>query len=119
MRVAAALVLFAHGFAHLVGFVVPWRLAALPEMPYKTTIFGGRVNVGDSAIKSLGVVWLLLAVAFVASAVGLLLHGSWWLPFTIVVAVLSLVMCAVGWPDSKIGAPVNLAVIIVAIFVMR
>jgi hypothetical protein len=33
MRIVAALVLLVHGVSHLVGFVVPWRLATLPEVP--------------------------------------------------------------------------------------
>jgi hypothetical protein len=49
MRFVAALVLIVHGVAHLVGFVVPWRLATLPEVPYRSTILGGRLEVGMPA----------------------------------------------------------------------
>jgi hypothetical protein len=38
MQIVLAVFLFAHGFVHLVGFVVPWRIANLKEMPYKTTV---------------------------------------------------------------------------------
>jgi hypothetical protein len=33
-------------------------------VPYKTTIFGGGVDVGDTGIKIVGILWLLTALAF-------------------------------------------------------
>jgi hypothetical protein len=36
MRFALAALLIVHGVAHLVGFVVPWRLVASPEVPCRT-----------------------------------------------------------------------------------
>jgi hypothetical protein len=47
MRIIVGLILLAHGFAHLVGFVVPWRLMAVPDAAYKTTLLAGKINVGD------------------------------------------------------------------------
>ncbi|MBW2180913.1 MAG: ABC transporter permease, partial [Deltaproteobacteria bacterium] len=38
---AIAALVAIHGCVHLVGFVVPWRLAELKEMPYSTQVFGG------------------------------------------------------------------------------
>ena len=48
MRFVLALLLVAHGVAHLVGFVASWKLATLAELPYKTTVFSGRVDVATS-----------------------------------------------------------------------
>jgi hypothetical protein len=64
MRFVVALILFAHGFAHLVGFVVPWRMATLPQMPYKTTVLANSLDVGKTGIRVVGIVWLLVAVWF-------------------------------------------------------
>ena len=50
MRFGLAFLLVAHGVAHLVGFVSSWKLATLAELPYKTTVFSGRVDVGDAGI---------------------------------------------------------------------
>jgi hypothetical protein len=50
MRFALAAIVGVHGVAHLVGFVSSWRLATLPELPYKTTTFAGRFEVGDAGI---------------------------------------------------------------------
>jgi len=42
MRFVLAVLLVAHGVAHLVGFVSSWKLATLAELPYKTTAFSGQ-----------------------------------------------------------------------------
>jgi hypothetical protein len=45
MRFALSALLIAHGVAHLVGFVVPWKLLSTAEVPYRTTILGGMMFV--------------------------------------------------------------------------
>lgn len=106
MRLALSVLLIAHGVAHLVGFVVPWRLMAAPEMPYGTTILAGTVDIGDSGVRAVGVVWLIAAVAFVLLGSALLAGVSVraWL---FAILGLSLALCAVGWPDARIGVAIN------------
>ena len=111
MRIAIAVILFVHGFAHLVGFVVPWRIATLQEMPYKTSVLAGSVNVGSLGIRVLGIFWLITALAFVVCSMGVLARVPWWLPVTVIVAVFSLFLCIISWPDSRIGVFVNIAVV--------
>lgn len=53
-EIALAGFLLLHGVAHLVGFAVPWRLVRSEEVPYKTTILSGTVDVGDVGIRILG-----------------------------------------------------------------
>jgi len=109
MRFALSVLLIAHGVAHLVGFVVPWRLMATPDVPYRSTIFGGAVDVGDDGVKALGLVWLAAALVFVVLGGGLLAGFSIRL-WTFPVLGLSLALCAVGWPDARIGVIVNVVV---------
>jgi len=111
MHIALAVILFGHGFAHLVGFVVPWRIATLNEMPYKTTVFAGLINVGDLGIRVIGILWLIAALAFAVSGIGVLARLSWWLPVTVIVAVFSFILCIIGWPDSRIGVFINVAIV--------
>jgi hypothetical protein len=66
-------------------------------------------------VKALGVLWLVAALAFAASAAGVALHASWWRPLTTVTAIVSLALCVTGWPGSKIGVPVNVAIIVVLV----
>jgi len=45
MRFVIGMILFVHGFAHTVGFVVPWRTATLDDAPYKTTVMNDKIDV--------------------------------------------------------------------------
>jgi hypothetical protein len=107
MRFVIAAFLGAHGVAHLVGFVSSWKLAPLPELPYKTTTFAGHLDLGDASIRVMGVLWLLAALAFFGSAIAVAADARWALRFTLVVVVASLLLCTAGWPDSRIGLAVN------------
>lgn len=111
MRFALALILIVHGVAHLVGFIVPWQLAKLEETPYKTTLLGGRLEVGDMGIRLNGLLWLLAGLGFVVSGAALMLLAPWWPLFTIFVAACSLALAVAGWPDSRIGIPIDLLIL--------
>jgi hypothetical protein len=109
--VLAALLLI-HGFAHLVGFVVPWRLVKLEEMPYKTTLLDGRWDVGDAGIRAVGILWLLVGGAFFVLGGTAALTGVLYGPALLAIAALSTALCILGWPDSKLGLPVNVVVVV-------
>lgn len=111
MRIALAVILLVHGFAHVPGFVVPWRLATPSEMPYKTTLFAGLVNVGDDGIRVVGILWLLTAFALGVCAAGVVAQAPWWTPATLIAASLSLLLSLTGWPESRLGVFVNLGLI--------
>jgi hypothetical protein len=105
MRVALAVFLLVHGFAHLVGFLGTWRLSA--QVPYKTTILGGRLDLGDRGIRVMGLLWLLAALAFGVAAAATIAHPGWWLSFALLVSLGSLLMCLTAWPEAKIGAGID------------
>ena len=113
MRFLLAAILGAHGVAHLVGFVSSWRLMTLPEMPYKTTTLGGRLDLGDVGVRMLGGLWLLAALAFFGCAVAFASEVRVAARLTILACVASLVLCAAEWPASRIGLAVNLALLAV------
>ena len=102
MRFALSALLIAHGVAHLVGFVVPWKLVSTAEVPYRTTILGGMIDVGDAGTRALGVVWLMAALAFVLLA-GAVLAGWNVRLWIFAMLALSIVLCVVGWPEARIG----------------
>jgi len=116
MRFALAALFIAHGVAHLVGFVVPWKLVSTAEVPYRTTILGGMTDVGDAGARTLGVVWLLAAFAFVMLA-GAVLAGWNVRLWTFAMITLSIALCLAGWPETRIGLVVN-AVLLTALFAM-
>lgn len=111
MRLLLASAVAAHGVAHLVGFVSAWKLAMLPELPYKTTLLAGRIDVGDAGMRIVGVLWLLLAVAFVAAAIDVATDTGW-VRVMPVAAIASLALCMTAWPEARIGVAVNVALIL-------
>jgi len=111
------LVLLAHGVAHVVGFVGPWRL--VKDVAYRTTIFSGRVDVGDAGAKMIGILWLLVACGFGVIAVGAFLRAGWWPTGAIVTAAVSLALCVLGWPDARIGLAVNVVILTAALVVLN
>lgn len=111
LRFAVAVLMVLHGVAHLVGFVGPWRLATTAGVPYTTTVFAGRVDIGDAGARALGVLWLVVAVAFWIAAAGAFVNRSWWMPTAVGAAFVSLALCFLSWPASRIGVPVNLLIL--------
>jgi hypothetical protein len=103
---ALSALLIAHGVAHLVGFAVPWRLISTPDVPYRTTLLGGAIDVGDAGARAVGILWLVAAAGFVLlGSAGI---AGWSVRSPLYVAlVLSLTLCVLGWPDARIGVWVN------------
>lgn len=112
MHVMFGVIFMLHGIAHVAGFVVPWRIATFDEMPYKTTILAGAVDLGDVGIRVIGGVWLATAVAFGIAAVGAFVGASWWFPVAFIVTTASFLLTLLGWPDSRIGVAVNGALLV-------
>jgi hypothetical protein len=112
MRVVVAMFLFVHGFAHFVGFVVPWKIATLDEAPYKTTILADKVDLGHLGIRLIGLLWLLAALGFFAGGALLVGRSPMWQPLTLGTTLFSVVLCLLGLPESRLGIPVNLVILI-------
>lgn len=119
LRIVLALVLAVHALAHLPGFLVPWGLATFPELPYRTTVLSGRLEVGSTGIRLLGSVWLLLAVAFAALAAGVYFRAGWVVPGIAAAALVSLVMSLLGWPEARVGVAANLVVLGILAWAVR
>jgi hypothetical protein len=111
MRIALAFLMTLHGMAHLVSFVEAWRLMPQGGFPYKTTILAGRVDLGDSGTRAVGVIWLLVAVAFMLAAAGAVVDAAWWMPVALGIAASSLLLSFVELPQAKPGLAINIAII--------
>ena len=111
MRFVVAMFLFVHGFAHTVGFVVPWRIATLDEAPYKTTILAGRVDLGHTGIRVVGLIWLLAALAFFVAGALLVGRQPQWRLLTLGTTIFSAVLCILGLPESRFGIAVNIVLL--------
>ncbi len=107
MRIILGALLCAHAIAHIVGFAVPWRLLTSADVPYRTTILTGSVDLGAVGVKALGIVWLAAALAFMLIAAGLFVRTSWWFPALVAMVAASTVLCVLGWPDARFGIAAN------------
>jgi hypothetical protein len=109
----AAVPLFLHGLAHLVGFLGAFRLSA--KAPYPSSVLAGTLPVGEGAARALGTLWLLGALAFVAAAVGVAARSPWWPTLTVAASSFSLLLCIVAWPEARIGVFANVAILMLLV----
>lgn len=108
---AFAVFLALHGLVHLVGFTVPWRLGGLRSSQYSTRILDHSLEVGDAAVKALGLLWLAAAIAFVVVGVMVWRGHRWARRATAAVLLVSLVLCAIDLPGSVIGLAIDVVML--------
>jgi hypothetical protein len=116
-RVLLGLLMALHGVVHVLGFVVPWQLAHPEGFPYKTTLLSGRLDVGPVLIRVVGVVWLVIAAAFVAGAISLFARQPWWWGVALAASAASLVLTALSWPEARVGVALNVVLLVLLLFV--
>lgn len=112
MRSVLAIFMALHGVAHLVGFAVPWGLVQDEEVPFRTTILDGRVDLGADGIRIVGLLWLALAVAFIAASFATWTGREVWLPLAAAAAGTSLLLSLIAWPDARLGVLVNVILLL-------
>lgn len=111
MRFIIGLVLIAHGLAHRVGFVTTWRIGPGKNAPYNTTVLNGFVDLGEIGIRAMGILWLVAGLAFVAAGIGVTVAAAWGGIVTLDAAMFSLILGIIGWPDSRVGVFINVAIL--------
>jgi hypothetical protein len=116
MRTAIAIFVMLHGVAHVPGFIVPWRIATLKDMPYKTTLLSGRLDAGPIGIRIVGSLWLAAAIAFVLVGVAMIVGMQGWFVAAVVVTLVSLILSLLSLPEARVGVVVN--VVILALLAM-
>jgi hypothetical protein len=102
-----------HGLIHVLGFVAFWPLAKVSQLPFRTALLDGRRDVGAGGIRVYAVLWLLAALGYGASVLGLLTRQDWWRATMLTVTVLSLVLTLLDWNDAKAGAVVDVVILAV------
>jgi hypothetical protein len=106
-----AVFLVLHGLVHLIGFTVPWGLGGPRGVEYSTRILNHSIEIGDTAVKALGFVWLAAAVAFVVVGVMLWRGHPWARRTTIALLLGSLVLCTIGLPGSVMGLTIDVVLL--------
>jgi hypothetical protein len=111
IRRAGAVVLALHGVIHLIGFVSPWRIATLEGFAYRTTILGGAQDIGDIGVRLIGLVWLGLTFGFLAAGYAVWRGKPWAVGLTGVLAMVSLIACVAGLPETAAGVAIDVVIL--------
>ena len=115
LTIIAAVVLIVHGLIHLIGTAVYVTHAEIKGLSYKTTLLGGRWDLGDAGIRVFGLLWILPAVGFVAVALALFAGWMWWKPVLAGVALVSLALTTLDWSSAFMGAIVDIVILALAL----
>jgi len=107
----AAVALTIHGLIHFLGIGVYFELIEMADLPYKTTLLGGAIDVGAAGIRVFAVLTAVAGVGFVASAVALVIGWRYWREMLLAVTVFSLVLTTLDWTFASAGALANLAIL--------
>ncbi len=113
LQIILAAVAGIHGLIHLMGFVAYWPLAKIAELPYKTNLLGGRLELGEGGMRLYSVLWLLSALGFVIAAIALAARWSFWAPLMLAAALLSIVLCIPDWGAAFRGAWIDVAFLLI------
>jgi hypothetical protein len=111
IRRTAAVLLALHGVIHLIGFVSPWRIATLEGFAYRTTVLGGVQEIGDVGVRVIGLVWLGLTLGFLTAGYGVWRGKPWAIGLTGILAVVSLIVCVAGLPETAAGVAIDVVVL--------
>jgi len=117
MKFLGALLLVLHGVTHLVGF----RAAFWPEVGQAGSIqlLGRLAFVGVSTAQALGIAWLLVTLAYLTAAVLVLGRDSRWIKVALAASAVSLLLCVLSWPDARVGAVLDLGLLLVLFLASR
>jgi hypothetical protein len=111
IKIIAALGLITHGFIHLIGTIVYMKLGAIQGFNYKTTLLGGRWDIGVNGMRSFGALWIFPAVGFIVIGIALLMNLSWWQSMLVPVTLFSMVLTDMDWNVAYGGLIVNTAIL--------
>jgi hypothetical protein len=109
--VVAALGIAVHGLIHLLGTTAYLQLAVMEDLPYKTTVLGGRLDLGPIGIRVFAVLWILPAIAFVAAALALLEGWHWWEATLLAATLASTALTVLDWNVACRGALVDFVIL--------
>ena len=87
------------------------QLGAVEGFSYKTTLLGGRWDVGEGGIRFFGALWIVPAVGFVLAALAFVFGWGWWLPLLSSITLFSLVLTVLDFRVAYAGIVVNLVIL--------
>lgn len=83
-----------------------------PDLPWKTSLLCGRIDVGDVGIRIVGVAWLVIAVLMLTVAAGMALQARQAQALVLIPVVASLALCVLELPHARIGLALNIVLLL-------
>lgn len=111
LSVIAAMILILHGLIHLMGTVTYMKLGVVEGLTYKTTLLGGRWDLGEGGIRLYGALWAVAAIGFIVATVALLFGWIWWRPVLAGAAAFSLALIDLDWKVASAGIILNIVIL--------
>jgi hypothetical protein len=111
LGIAVFILLNLHGIVHLMGTTVYLKLGEIEGMGYKTTLLGGRWDLGESGIGVIGVLWAVAALGFIAVALAIAAKWRWARPALFTVTLVSLALTVLDWERAYAGAIINIIIL--------
>ena len=102
LRIILIAVLFFHGLIHLLGFIKSVNPESVSQISHHIS-------------RQAGIVWLVTAVMFVATAAIVLLNRQWWWILAIPVVIVSQLLIFSAWNDAKFATIANIIILLSAI----
>jgi len=94
-----------HGMIHAMGCVKAFNPSKVPQLI-------------QSISMPVGILWLVVAILFLTTALLLILNKDWWWALGIVSIILSQAVIISSWTDAKFGTIPNLIIMVVIILSM-
>ncbi len=102
VRIATAVVIFAHGVGHVL-FLMPALGVAMQGQTTSSWLLTGVL--GNGLTRTMGaVLWAAVIVGYLAGLAGMFLHAAWWQPLLVAASVASAAGLVAFW-SSPVQAP--------------
>ena len=116
LETLAALVLLGHGLGHTTGVAAAW--STIPTgFSDKPWIFDGDVRLGSRTGRAFGLIFMIVTILFITSAVAAFMGSEMWRTIAIAGSVAS-IACVVPWWNTvifgaRLGVLLDIAIILV------
>jgi hypothetical protein len=111
MRIAFAVFLFVHGFAHIVGFLTTTGIVKDENTSPVPSLVLSDLDPKGWPLRLFGVVWLLTAFGFAVAGIGVLQEAAWAVTAVIVATAVSTVLSLIWLKEAPLGIAANVVIV--------
>jgi hypothetical protein len=115
MKIAFAVFLFIHAFAHGVGFLTVSGIVKDPDTPSEPSFLLTGFDMNHWVFKVMSVFWLIALVGFVVAGLGVINEKDWARSAIIAATVLSTALSLIWVKSAPFGLVANAIVIAVLV----